>query len=114
MLDTPHIDPNLIGPGLIGRVLRASTTGFAIGCRVPQLQTPAFGGLVKAQPLDNREAIYGLIYDMHIDDDPLARRLVMAENPRPEAVEDQRRNRLLPIEMSVLVVGYQLNGQIHH
>ncbi len=101
-------------PDPIGRVLRASTTGFAIGCRVSQLQIPAFGGLVKAQPLDDREAIYGLIYDMHIDDDPLARRLVMAENPRPEAVDDQRRNRLLPIEMSVLVVGSPLNGQLYH
>ena len=98
----------------IGRVLRASTAGFAVGCRVAQLETPAFGGLVKAQPLDDREAIYGLIYDMHIDDDPLVRRLVMADTPRPEAISDQGRNRLLPIEMSILVVGYQLNGDLYH
>ena len=67
----------------VGRVLRASTSGFAVGCRVNQLSVPAFGSLVKAQPIDEGEAIYGLIYDMHIDDDPLIRRLVLAENPRP-------------------------------
>jgi hypothetical protein len=98
----------------IGRILRASTTGFAVGCRVGQLSVPAFGGLVRARPLDQREAIYGLIYDMLIDDDPLVRRLVLAESPRPSAIQDQRENRILPVEMSVMAVGYALNGRIHH
>lgn len=98
----------------IGRVLRASVSGFAIGCRVSQLSTPSFGALVKAQPLEEREEIYGLIYDINIDDDQLIRRLVMAESPRPEAITDQRANRMLPVEMSALAVGYRLNGQIYH
>ncbi|PID85267.1 MAG: hypothetical protein CSB13_08895 [Chloroflexi bacterium] len=97
-----------------GRILRASTTGFALGCRVGELQTPAFGSLVKAQPVDEREAIYGLIYDMHVDDDPLVRRLVLAENPPEAVINDQRDNRLLPIEMSVLAVGYTQNGTVRH
>ncbi len=97
-----------------GRILRASTTGFAVGCRVGELQNPAFGSLVKAQPVDEREAIYGLIYDMHVDDDPLVRRLVLAENPPESVINDQRDNRLLPIEMSVLAVGYTQNGAIRH
>ena len=98
----------------IGRVLRASTVGFAVGCRVGQLSTPAFGSLVRAQPVDSREIIYGLIYNMNIDDDQLIRRLVMAESPRPEAINDQRANRMLPIEMSVLAVGYRRNGDLYH
>lgn len=98
----------------IGRVLRSSTLGFTVGCRVTQLEVPAFGGLVKAQPIDHREAIYGLIYNMRIDDDPLVRRLVLAENPRPEAVNDQRRNRLLPIEMDILAVGHELSSNLYH
>jgi hypothetical protein len=98
----------------IGRVLRASTVGFAVGCRVSQLETPAFGSLVKAQPVDAREAIYGLIYDMHIDDDPLVRRLILAENPNPAIINDQRENRMLPVEMSVLAIGYQTNGEIRY
>ena len=98
----------------IGRVLRASTAGFAIGSRVSQLSLPSFGSLVKAQPVEEREAIYGRIYDIHIDDDPLVRRLVLADEPRQSVIEDQRSNRLLPIEMSVLSVGYRQNGQIAH
>ena len=98
----------------IGRVLRASTAGYAVGCRVAQLSAPSFGCLVKAQPLGADEAVYGLIYDIHIDDDPLVRRLVLAEEPRQAVIEDQRENRLLPIEMSVLTVGYRLNGDLYH
>lgn len=98
----------------VGRVLRASTTGFAVGSRVQQLSAPSFGCMVKAQPVDEREAIYGLIYDVHIDDDPLVRRLILAENPRPSVIEDQRNNRLLPIEMSALTIGYERDGELHH
>lgn len=105
---------NLPSSPEIGRVLRASTVGFAVGCQVSQLSLPAFGSLVRAQPIEAREAIYGLIYDMHIDDDPLVRRLVLAEDPNPELIDDQRRNRMLPVEMSVLAVGYTLDGQLRY
>jgi hypothetical protein len=44
----------------------------------------------------------------------LIRRLVMVEAPRREVIEDQRNNRILPIEMSVLAVGYRLNGGLHY
>jgi hypothetical protein len=98
----------------IGRVLRANTTGFAVGSRVNQLSTPGFGSLVKAQPIGEHEAIYGLLYNINIDDDQLIRRLVMVEDPRPEVIEDQRTNRILPIEMSVLAVGYRLNDTLYY
>ncbi len=98
----------------IGRILRASTVGYTIGSRVSQLSAPSFGCLVKAQPLEQRETIYGLIYDMHIDDDPLVRRLVLAEDPPQAVIEDQRNNRLLPVEMSVLAIGYRFNDRLHH
>lgn len=98
----------------IGRVLRASTAGFVIGCQVQQLSEPSFGCLVKAQPVDDREAVFGLIYNMDVADDPLVRRIVLAESPREEVISDQRQNRLLPIEMSVLAVGYCLNGRFFH
>jgi hypothetical protein len=98
----------------IGRVLRASTTGFAVGCRVNELTIPSFGGLVRAQPADGRTPIYGLIYNIHIDDDPVVQRLVLAEDPPLEVIEDQRQNRLRPIEMSVLAVGYGEDGRVIH
>lgn len=112
MFAASDLPPTLSNGDEIGRVLRASTTGFSVGCRVNQLSGPSFGCLVKAQPMDSEQSIYGLVYNMHIDDDPLVRRLILAENPRPSVIEDQRNNRLLPIEMSVLTVGFELEGQL--
>lgn len=101
-------------PSPIGRVLRASTQGFIIGCQVRQLSAPSFGCLIKAQPVEARETIYGLIYNMNVDDDPLVRRLILNDNQPEAVINDQRQNRLLPIEMSVLAVGYNLGGRLYH
>jgi hypothetical protein len=97
----------------IGRLLRAGTTGFVVGCRVSQLTSPSFGGLVQV-PLENGYLIYGLIYDIHIDDDGLVRQLVTADGVADNIIADNRANRNIPIEMSVLSVGYCLNGTISH
>ncbi len=90
----------------IGWVLRASTVGFAVGCRVLQPNVPQFGDLVKVSVSDDLK-ILGLIYDVTVRDDPAVRQLILAGEMEPEAVMDQRENRLVPIEISVLVVGYQ-------
>jgi hypothetical protein len=37
--------------------------------------------------------------------------LVLAESPAEAVINDQRENRLLPVEMSVLAVGYGANGR---
>jgi len=97
----------------IGRLLRASTTGFVAGCRVNQLEAPSFGALVSA-PLEAGYAVYGLIYDIHIDDDGLVRQLVTADNVTPEVFRDNRERRIVPVELSVLTVGYQKDGRISH
>lgn len=97
----------------IGRLLRAGTTGFVAGCRVNQLEAPSFGALVRA-PLDDGYEVYGLIYDIHIDDDGLVRQLVTADNVSPEVFRDNRERRIVPVELSVLVVGYLRDGKIYH
>lgn len=97
----------------IGRLLRASTTGFVVGCRVSQLEAPAFGTLVRV-PIGDSYQIYGLIYDIHIDDDGLVRQLVTAEGIDEAVITDNRLNRNVPVEMSVLAVGYQADGTIYH
>lgn len=100
----------------IGRVLRSSTAGFSAGARVNQLDAPAFGMLVKAEPRRAaRECIYGLLYDVHIDDDPLVQQLVLADTVTDEMISDQRHNRIVPIEMSVLAIAYRdYNGVMRH
>ena len=97
----------------IGRLLRAGTTGFVAGCRVSQLTVPAFGALVRA-PLSDNYQVYGLIHDIHIDDDGLVRQLVTSNNVSDDVMRDNRENRIVPVEMSVLAVGYEQDGKVHH
>jgi hypothetical protein len=97
----------------IGRLLRAGTAGFIAGCRVNQLDAPSFGALVRA-PLGNGYQIFGIIYDIHIDDDGLVRQLVTADNVSAEVMRDNRERRIVPVEMSVLAVGYEQDGKIFH
>jgi hypothetical protein len=97
----------------IGRLLRANTTDFVVGCRVNQLEAPAFGAMVRI-PLGEGYQIYGLIYDIRIDDDGLVRQLVTAHGVDEAIIADNRVNRNVPVEMSVLTVGYQDNGPIRH
>ncbi len=97
----------------IGRLLRAGTSGFIAGCSVSQFEAPAFGALVRA-PLGNGYQVYGLIHDIHIDDDGLVRQLVTAENVSAEVMRDNRERRIVPVEMSVLSVGYEQDGKIFH
>jgi hypothetical protein len=97
----------------IGRLLRAGTTGFVVGCRVAQIDAPSFGALVRVA-LDGGYQVYGLIHDIHIDDDGLVRQLVTADGVEDAIIADNRINRNVPLEMSVLTVGYQLDGRIFH
>jgi len=97
----------------IGHLLRASTTGFVAGCSVSQMEAPVLGALLRA-PLDKDYSVYGLIYDIHIDDDGLVRQLVTSGNVSPEVMHDNRERRIVPVEMSVLAVGYELGGKIFH
>ena len=94
----------------VGRVLRSSTGNFTIGTRVLQADVPLFGAFVKAQLSDGCNVI-GLVYDVVIADDPLVRQLVTAG--RPEYIADQRANRQVPIELSVLVVGHARHEKMY-
>ncbi len=102
-----------MNPLEIGRLLRSGTTGFVAGCRVSQLESPAFGSLVRA-PLGEGYQVYGLIYDIHIDDDGLVRQLVTVGEVNEEVIQDNRERRIVPVEMSVLTVGYEQKGRIYH
>jgi hypothetical protein len=97
----------------IGRLLRAGTLGFVVGCRVTQMDSPSFGALVKAPAAEGYE-IFGLIHDIHVDDDGLVRQLVTAEGVDESVINDNRLNRNVPLEMSILAVGYRQGGQIYH
>lgn len=96
-----------------GRLLRAGTTGFVVGCRVAEPEAPVFGALVRV-PLPQDLQVYGLVYDIHIDDDGLVRQLATTGEIDSAVIADNRTNRNVPIEMSVLAAGYEQGGQIRH
>ena len=93
---------------MMGRVLRASTTGFTIGCQqsmATQAQsTPPFGSLVRAGNPDGTQT-YGLVGDIVVEDDPFVRQLVAAGVEDEEYIADQRQRRQVPVAVSVLTVG---------
>ena len=97
----------------IGRILRATTTEFIVGCRINQLKAPGFGNLVRV-PIEEDFNVYGLIYDVRIEDDGLVRQLVTTDSIDEAIIADNRVNRNVPIEMAVMVVGYQQAGTIKH
>lgn len=97
----------------IGRLLRASVTEFVVGCRVSELDAPEFGSMVRV-PLEGGKQTYGLIYDIHIADDGLVRQLVTTHDVADGIIADNRVNRNVPVEMSVLAVGYQDGDTIRH
>ncbi|MFN8378351.1 MAG: hypothetical protein U0452_06720 [Anaerolineae bacterium] len=101
---------------VVGRVLRANTTGFDCGTRSSSLNgAHAFGSFVRA-PIsdDGSQQVIGLIYAVRIDDDPLARELVMASTIHGHTLYDQRENRMAPVEIGVLAVGYWDGQRIRH
>lgn len=106
-------------PIMIGRVLRASTTSFVLGCNqmISGQDTflPEFGAFVKGFDARN-DTIYGLIYNLGIEDDAFVRQLVAAglDGTKEEVIEDQRRNRAVLVSVSVLVTGYGSKNQITH
>ena len=97
-------------PITVGRVLRSSTAGLAIGCRVLGEDVPEFGAFVKVA--QGSTQITGLIYDVQFVDDPLVRQIITADSMPPELRLDQSQ-RLAPIEISVLVVGFVREGQVY-
>jgi len=93
----------------VGRVLRANLSSFVIGCRAEMEQIPPFGSLVKT---DAAEPVLGLVYDIAMSDDPLVKQLTVAQEVPEEIVQDQLQRRRLPVEISVLAVGYYQAGRI--
>ncbi|HEX2909135.1 MAG TPA: hypothetical protein VHO69_19835 [Phototrophicaceae bacterium] len=93
---------------MVGRVLRASTRGFICGTQSNKVDDRHdFGAFVNA-PIANDDSVrvVGLIYAVEIKDDLLVSELVMAEAVNSSIMRDQRENRMVPLEISVLSIGY--------
>lgn len=102
-------------PKIVGRVLRAATQGFDFGTHSRNIeQHHNFGMFVKA-PIANSANAYafGLIYKVEIKDDLLINELVLGEGVSENILRDQRENRMIPVEVKVLTIGYQEDGYFY-
>ena len=96
----------------VGRLLRANSRGCVAGCQVSQ-QPPAFGSMVNIKT-DQIDIAYGLITNIHIDDDGLVRQLSVSGDLPEEIIQDNRMNRNVPLELSVAFIGYMAGGKVFH
>jgi hypothetical protein len=100
---------------IIGSVLRASTVGFVCGTRSQEIVHPSFGAFVRTRHGQMADIdVIGLIHAISIDDDPLVRQLILANNMTPAAARDQRENRMVPVEISVVNIGYIQYDRAYH
>jgi len=98
----------------VGRLLRSNILGFTAGCNLHQFSIPKFGGLVRASLVDQQQ-VYGVITNIRIVDDALFRQVARTALINPAVQADQRMNRMIPVELTILSVGFrERNGQIRH
>jgi hypothetical protein len=97
----------------IGRLLRSNADSCTLGCWVTQLSVPQFGGMVRIPVGDGCE-VYGLIYDIRVDDDGLVKQLISAGTVDSDVIQDNRINRNVPVEISVRFIGYMEDGAFYH
>jgi hypothetical protein len=91
----------------VGRLLRANATSFTLGCRIGGTDKVSFGSLVRAGSRAGQLEIYGLVYDITIVDDLLVKQLAISPGMTEEQRHDQLERRQVPIEMSVLAIGFR-------
>ena len=97
----------------VGRLLRANATGFVLGCRVAETDAVSFGGLARVGTRNGVLDIYGLVYDITVADDLMIKQLAISSGMSEEQRQDQLQRRRVPIEMSLLAVGYWEESVIH-
>jgi hypothetical protein len=91
---------------VIGRVTRCSTRGFAGAYPLEGETIPSLGTFCTAI-YPGGGAVIGVVYDINIEDDPLARQLASLGDAPAEQILDSQHNRQIPVEFSVLNLGYQ-------
>ncbi|RJQ42002.1 MAG: hypothetical protein C4545_05770 [Anaerolineaceae bacterium] len=97
----------------IGYVLNADTLGCTAGCPTSQTSNPEFGEMVKI-PAQNDHIIYGIITNVHILDDGLIRQLATTNPIEERIIRDNRDNRIIPLEFSIIFLGYSRQQHISH
>ncbi|MCD4738248.1 MAG: hypothetical protein K8R89_03190 [Anaerolineae bacterium] len=94
----------------IGNVLRADIRGFVVASRIPEPEVPTFGTFVRAPIQQGQSQLIGLVYNISLQDDPFLRHLAVTveeDNPAHQEIIADQRERAIPIEISVVAIGYR-------
>ncbi len=101
----------MIRERFVGRVLRADIRLFVAASRLPEPDVPTFGTFVRAPIQQGRRHLIGLVYDIRLQDDPFLREIAASMPASAEGYEevirDQREARAMPVEISIVSVGYR-------
>jgi len=96
---------------MLGRILRSTSTTFTFGRTLNAGELPAFGDLVTADATGVQ--VYGLIYEILVQDDPFVRQVVAASaDMSPEKIEDMRQRRQVPVEITALAIAFRQDGGV--
>lgn len=96
-----------------GRILRADILSCVVGTWVEKINDSYFGALVNIRVSEDT-SIIGIIHNIQVVDDGLVRQLLSSESISPSIIEDNRHNRNVPVEISVLFVGFIQQNKIFH
>jgi hypothetical protein len=97
----------------IGYVLNADALGCTAGCRMNQTSNPGFGEMVKIAA-QSGQTIFGIIANVHIMDDGLVRQLATTSDINDQVIHDNRDNRIIPLEFSVIFLGFSHQQRTSH
>lgn len=97
---------------VVGRLIRSSNRDFVFASQVPEPDMPLFGSWVKAPAQRQQTEVFGLVYNIAFTEDELTRQIAATPNLPPEYILDGR-NRQIPIEVSVLAVGYRRERRLY-
>ncbi len=95
----------------VGRVLRSDIRLFTVASRLPEPDVPTFATFVRAPIQQGNRHLIGLVYDIRLQDDPFLREIAASipvdEAGYQEIIRDQREVRTMPVEISIVNVGYE-------
>ncbi|HEY89238.1 MAG TPA: hypothetical protein G4N98_05835 [Thermoflexia bacterium] len=101
----------------IGNVLRADIRGFVAASRIPEPEVPTFGTFVHAPIQQGQRQLTGLVYDISMQDDQFLRHLAVTleeDNPAHQEMIADQRERAIPVEISVVAIGYRDSHGYHY
>jgi len=97
----------------VGHIVSASVTDFCAGCPLSHLDEMEFGSLLRVNRSTN-VWVYGIAVDIRVPENEMVKQIAKGEKIDTRLAADNRCNRLVPIEVKAVAVGYREGQMIRH